>query len=125
MTRLTAIHISRWKPFFSFIMAASLLDHRAGTVLCKDIDLFPLDAQLDNSLLEASANMGRTGFKRFATVVMPLCMPSILAAALMVFMRALADFGTPIANTTMITSAPPQIRMVFQMAFPMVANTWT
>ncbi len=51
---------------------------------------------VDNSLLEASANMGRTGFKRFATVVMPLCLPSILAAALMVFMRALADFGTPL-----------------------------
>ena len=51
---------------------------------------------VDNSLLEASANMGRTGFKRFATVVMPLCMPSILAAALMVFMRSLADFGTPL-----------------------------
>ncbi len=50
---------------------------------------------IDSSLLEASANMGRTGFKRFATVVLPLCMPSILAAALMVFMRALADFGTP------------------------------
>ena len=49
---------------------------------------------IDSSLLEASANMGRTGFKRFATVVLPLCMPSILAAALMVFMRALADFGT-------------------------------
>ncbi len=51
---------------------------------------------VDNSLLEASANMGRTGFRRFATVIMPLCMPSILAAALMVFMRALADFGTPL-----------------------------
>ncbi|MBR0482213.1 MAG: iron ABC transporter permease, partial [Firmicutes bacterium] len=45
-------------------------------------------------LLEASANMGRTGLKRFVTVVLPLCMPTILAAALMVFMRALADFGT-------------------------------
>ena len=50
---------------------------------------------IDSSLLEASANMGRTGLKRFFTVVIPLCMPSILAAALMVFMRALADFGTP------------------------------
>ena len=49
---------------------------------------------IDSSLLEASANMGRTGIKRFVTVVLPLCMPTILAAALMVFMRALADFGT-------------------------------
>ncbi|MGI0530554.1 ABC transporter permease [Treponema socranskii] len=51
---------------------------------------------LDNSLLEASANMGRTGWRRFLTIVLPLCMPSILAAALMVFMRSLADFGTPL-----------------------------
>lgn len=39
--------------------------------------------------------MGCKGAKRFAKVVIPLCMPSILAAALMVFMRSLADFGTP------------------------------
>ena len=51
---------------------------------------------VDNSLLEASANMGRTGLRRFLTIVLPLCMPSILAAALMVFMRSLADFGTPL-----------------------------
>ncbi|MGI5174300.1 iron ABC transporter permease [Treponema sp. OMZ 840] len=51
---------------------------------------------MDNSLLEASANMGRTGWRRFVSVVLPLCMPSILAAALMVFMRSLADFGTPL-----------------------------
>ena len=51
---------------------------------------------VDNSLLEASANMGRTGWRRFLTIVLPLCMPSILAAALMVFMRSLADFGTPL-----------------------------
>ncbi|HZJ87905.1 MAG TPA: ABC transporter permease subunit, partial [Sphaerochaeta sp.] len=75
-----------------------------GIVLVLSLKLFPLVflyvsgalKNLDNSLLEASQGMGRSGFKRFATVVLPLCMPSILAAALMVFMRALADFGTPL-----------------------------
>ncbi len=74
-----------------------------GIVLVLTTKLYPLVflyvsgaiKNIDSSLLEASANMGRTGFKRFVTVVIPLCMPSILAAALMVFMRALADFGTP------------------------------
>ena len=74
-----------------------------GIVLVLVTKLYPLVflyvsgalKNIDNSLLEASANMGRTGLKRFMTVVIPLCMPSILAAALMVFMRALADFGTP------------------------------
>jgi iron(III) transport system permease protein len=51
---------------------------------------------MDNSLLEASANMGCRGVRRLFKVVIPLCMPSILASALMVFMRALADFGTPL-----------------------------
>ena len=51
---------------------------------------------IDNTLLEASANMGCTGVKRFFTVIMQLSMPTILAAALLVFMRAFADFGTPL-----------------------------
>jgi len=51
---------------------------------------------MDNSLLESSANMGCKGIKRFFIVVIPLCIPSIFASALMVFMRALADFGTPL-----------------------------
>ena len=75
-----------------------------GILLVLSTKLFPLVflyvsgalKNVDNSLLEASANMGRTGLKRFFTVVLPLCMPSILAAALMVFMRSLADFGTPL-----------------------------
>lgn len=75
-----------------------------GILLVLSTKLFPLVflyvsgalKNVDNSLLEASANMGRTGLKRFVTVVLPLCMPSILAAALMVFMRSLADFGTPL-----------------------------
>jgi len=73
-----------------------------GIVLVLTTKMYPLVflyvcgalKNVDSSLLEASANMGRTGFKRFATVVLPLCMPTILASALMVFMRALADFGT-------------------------------
>ena len=51
---------------------------------------------IDNTLMEAAANMGCTGVKRFFQVVMQLSMPTILAAALMVFMQAFADFGTPL-----------------------------
>lgn len=50
---------------------------------------------IDFSLMEASEGMGCTGAKRFAKVVIPLIMPTILASGLLVFMRALADFGTP------------------------------
>ena len=50
---------------------------------------------IDNSLLEAGKNLGCTGIKSFFKVVVPLIIPTILAASLLVFMRAFADFGTP------------------------------
>lgn len=76
----------------------------AGILLVLSTKLFPLVflyvsgalKNMDNSLLEASSNMGCKGVKRFFKIVIPLCMPSILASALMVFMRSLADFGTPL-----------------------------
>ncbi len=75
-----------------------------GVVLVLTTRLYPLVfmyvsgalRNVDNSLLEASQNLGIGGIKRFFKVVVPLCTPSILASALMVFMRAMADFGTPL-----------------------------
>ena len=75
-----------------------------GIVLVLSLQLFPLVfmyvcgalKNIDNSLLEAAENMGCKGFKRFFTIVIPLCMPTIIAATLLVFMRAFADFGTPL-----------------------------
>lgn len=75
-----------------------------GVVLVLTTRLYPLVfmyvsgalRNVDNSLLEASQNLGISGLKRFFKVVVPLCTPSILASALMVFMRAMADFGTPL-----------------------------
>jgi len=75
-----------------------------GILLVLALQLFPLVffyvsgalKNVDNSLLEASENMGCSGAKRFFKVVIPLIVPTIIAAALMVFMRAFADFGTPL-----------------------------
>ena len=75
-----------------------------GILLVLCMQLYPLVflyvsgalKNIDNSLLEASENMGCTGTKRFFTIIIPLCIPTILAASLMVFMRAFADFGTPL-----------------------------
>lgn len=75
-----------------------------GCTLVMSFQLFPLVflylsgalKNIDNSLLEASANLGTVGLARVFTVILPLCMPTILAAGLMVFMRAFADFGTPL-----------------------------
>ena len=50
---------------------------------------------IDNTLIEASANMGCVGVNRLFKIILALSMPTILAAGLLVFMRAFADFGTP------------------------------
>ncbi len=75
-----------------------------GIVLVLTLQLYPLVflyvsgalKNIDNSLLEASDNLGCSGVARFFKVIIPLSMPTILAASLLVFMRAFADFGTPL-----------------------------
>lgn len=75
-----------------------------GILFVQALKLFPLVfiymngafKNIDNSLLEAAESLGCTGVKRFFKVVLNVSMPTILAAALLVFMRAFADFGTPL-----------------------------
>lgn len=75
-----------------------------GILLSMSSRLFPLAfmyvagamKNIDNTLLEASENLGCSGIKKFWKIGVSLCMPSVLAAALMIFMRAFADFGTPL-----------------------------
>lgn len=74
-----------------------------GITLVFTLQLFPLIflyvsgafKSIDNSLLEAAESMGCSGYKRFFKVILPLLLPTILAGALLVFMRAFSDFGTP------------------------------
>ena len=69
-----------------------------GIMLVFVTQLFPLVflyVQGAMSKMDASENLGCTGFKRFFTVVLPLISPTVLAGALLVFVRAMSDFGTP------------------------------
>jgi iron(III) transport system permease protein len=74
-----------------------------GIVLVLTLQLAPLIfmyvlgalKNTDASLLEAAENLGYEGWNKAVQVVGPLIMPTILAGGLLVFMRALADFGTP------------------------------
>lgn len=75
----------------------------SGILIVLSLQLYPLIFlyvtgalnNVDNSLLEASENLGCSGVKRFFKIIIPLISPTIFAAGLLVFMRALADFGTP------------------------------
>lgn len=50
---------------------------------------------VDNSLFEAAESLGCVGLKRIFKIVIPLILPTLLASSLLVFMLAMADFGTP------------------------------
>ncbi len=74
-----------------------------GILLVFTLQLYPLIflyvsgafRDLDASLLEASESMGCKGIRRFFKIILPLIMPTMLAGALLVFMSAMSDFGTP------------------------------
>lgn len=74
-----------------------------GIVLVFTLKLYPMVylyvsgalGSIDSSLEEASENLGVAGIRRIMKVTFPVITPTILSAALMVFMTALADFGTP------------------------------
>ena len=74
-----------------------------GIVLVFSLQSFPLVymyvagalKNLDNSLNEAAESLGSTTVQRVARVIMPLILPTLLASALLVFMRVFSDFGTP------------------------------
>lgn len=51
--------------------------------------------KIDVSLSEAAESLGCNPSKKVFTIVLPLILPTLLAGGLLVFMNALADFGTP------------------------------
>lgn len=74
-----------------------------GIVLVFALKLYPMVylyvsgalGSIDSSLEEASENLGVAGFARIRRVTLPVILPTVLSSSLMVFMTALADFGTP------------------------------
>lgn len=74
-----------------------------GLVVVLTLNLFPLIylfvsgalKSMDNSLIEAAESLGSVGIQKTVKIIVPLILPTILSASLLVFMRALADFGTP------------------------------
>ncbi len=52
-------------------------------------------SSIDKSLEEAAENLGSNKLHRIWTITMPVIFPTLCAGAIMVFMSAMADFGTP------------------------------
>lgn len=75
----------------------------SGILLVLTLKLYPFIylyvsgalAKIDVSLSEAAESLGCSSVKKVFTIVLPLILPTLLAGSLLVFMNALADFGTP------------------------------
>ncbi|MGH6882718.1 ABC transporter permease [Hypericibacter sp.] len=68
------------------------------TVLLLPFAILPIFLSLERiprRLLEASADLGGSGWQTFRMVILPLSLPGVIAAATFVFVLALGDFLTP------------------------------
>ena len=69
-----------------------------GIMIVECMQLYPLVflyfsaalKNIDNTLLEASENMGCSGWKRFLTLIIPLCAPSIIAGTSLIIIIILS-----------------------------------
>jgi len=52
-------------------------------------------SRVDKSLLEAARDLGDNAFQRFFRVTLPLSMPGVIAASLIVFIPTVGDYVTP------------------------------
>ena len=59
------------------------------------LPIFVALERIDRSLLEAAVDLGDGPLRRFVRVTLPLAMPGILAAVLIVFIPTVGDFVTP------------------------------
>ena len=76
----------------------------AAVVVLEALHLFPILylnvvaalANVDPSLLEAAADYGCVGFKRFWRITLPLVMPGVFAGSTLVFIWSFTELGTPL-----------------------------
>ncbi len=75
-----------------------------GLVLTETMAYFPIAfmilegvlSKIDPSIEEAALDMGASKLRTFLTVTLPLAIPGIASAMLLVFIRSLEDFGNPV-----------------------------
>jgi iron(III) transport system permease protein len=75
-----------------------------GVLLVETLHLFPMItlnvvdalAKIDPALEEAAESVGARGWRRLATITLPLTTPGYVAGALLVFIWTCSDFATPL-----------------------------
>jgi iron(III) transport system permease protein len=79
------------------------IDGAQGIILVQMINFFPYIflsirgalVNIDPSLEEAARDLGARKWRVLRTITLPMLLPGLTAGALLVFMNAMADFGTP------------------------------
>ncbi len=75
-----------------------------GVIVLEALHLYPIlflnlsaaMANIDPTLREAAENLGARGWRLFRTVTLPLALPGYFAGAILIFIFALTDLGTPL-----------------------------
>src|SRR5204863_2518407 len=75
-----------------------------GIVILQVLNLYPIMflnvsaamANVDPALREAAQNLGATSWRLFRTITLPLILPGYFAGAIIVFIWAFTDLGTPL-----------------------------
>jgi spermidine/putrescine transport system permease protein len=76
--------------------------------------------KIDRSLLEAAADLGDGPLRRFLRVTLPLSLPGVIAAAVLIFVPVIGDYVTP---TLVGGSDGVMIANIIQVQFGRV-NNW-
>ncbi len=87
-----------------FDTSIPFMEGLTGVVLVQTLHFFPFIllntvvslSNIDASLEEAAQNLGCRGLRLFHRVTLPLMLPGFIAGALLTFIRAIDDLGTPL-----------------------------
>ncbi|HWL73213.1 MAG TPA: ABC transporter permease subunit, partial [Burkholderiaceae bacterium] len=87
-----------------FDVSIPFMEGLTGVVLVQTLHFFPFIllntavslSNIDASLEEMAQNLGCHGFRLFRRVTLPLMLPGFVAGALLTFIRAIDDLGTPL-----------------------------
>ncbi|BDU51634.1 ABC transporter permease [Haliovirga abyssi] len=102
-----------------------------GLVLVQTLTFFPvaylmlvgLLEKIDPSVEEAARDLGASRWQVFKTITLPLMVPGLANAFLIVFIQAIADFGNPMVIGGNYTTAAVQIYLQGIGSFDMGAAT--
>jgi len=96
-----------------------------GAVVAASVMAFPLIVRpirlsfeaVDPKLEQAAATLGAGGWRRFATISLPLALPGIIAGGILGFAKALGEFG---ATITLVSNIPGETQTLSMAVYSLL-----